>query len=83
MPDIKHEVTQEDIERWCKTLYRRAGIQVVTFKEGVNGLVNVPDKYVRVIDAMHMAMVNLAAGDSLPEFAPIEATKPKKRTKKR
>jgi hypothetical protein len=81
MPDIRKEVTQDDIDRWLRTLYRRLGIQVVTFRDGANGLVNVPEKYVRVIDHMHLAMVNLAAGDKLPEFLPEEPKK--KRTKKK
>lgn len=82
MPDLRKEVSQEDIARWCKTLYRRLGIQVVTFRDGSNGLVDVPEKYVRVIDHMHLAMVELAAGESLPEFLPVEPKKPKKGSKR-
>lgn len=80
MPDIRKEVSQDDIDRWLKTLYRRLGIQVVTFRDGSNGLVNVPAKYVAIIDHMHLAMVELAAGESLPEFLPEQ---PKKKGRKK
>lgn len=82
MPDIRKEVSQEDIHDWLKTLYRRLGIRTVIFRDGTVGLVNVPAKYVAVIDHMHLAMVNLAEGDKLPEFLP-EEQRPKKKGRKK
>lgn len=83
MPDIRHDVKPEVIDAWLKKLLTRAGIQVVSFRDGANGLLNVPNKYVRVIDAMHVALHNLAAGESLPEFTEDEPKKPKTPKKKK
>ena len=80
MPDIRKEVSEEDIESWLRTLYRRLGIRTVTFRDGSLGLINVPAKYVSVIDHMHIAMSNLAAGEKLPEFLPEQ---PKKKGRKK
>lgn len=79
-PDITAKVAEEQIDVWCRTLFARAGVQVVRFGEGANGLLNVPGKYVLIIDAMHLAMVSLAEGEPLPEFTPVEPKK--KRSKK-
>lgn len=83
MPDIRHEVSPEEINRWLKQLLQRVGIQVITFKDNCNGLLNVPSKYVRVIDAMHVALNNLAAGETLPEFTEPEPKVTKKKGTKR
>jgi len=75
MSDIKHKVTEEQINVWLKNLLGRVNISVVTFRDGSNGLLNVPDKYVRVIDALYVALCNLAAGEALPEFTEPESPK--------
>lgn len=68
------------LTRWVKELCRRAGIQVVTFRDGSQGLINVPAKYVAVIDSMHVAMTELieSKGTRLPEFVEPEPKKPKR-----
>lgn len=80
MPDIRKEVTEEDIHDWTKTLYRRLGIRYTIFRDGTMGILGVPGKYVAVFDHMHVAMVNLAAGEKLPEFLPEQ---PKKKGRKK
>jgi hypothetical protein len=83
MPDIKRETSSEQIDSWLKTLLNRCDIGVVRFRDGSNGLLNVPNKYVRIIDAMHVAMCNLAAGEALPAFTDHEAPKRPARARKR
>lgn len=51
-------------------MLRRAGVQCVRFNDGSCGLINVPAKYVAVIDSMHVAMIHLLNGEPLPEFLP-------------
>jgi hypothetical protein len=75
MPDIKRETSSEQIDSWLRTLLNR--------RNGSNGLLNVPNKYVRIIDAMHVAMCNLAAGEALPAFTDPEAPKRPARARKR
>lgn len=77
MPADADEEIGQQIDNWVKTLLVRAGVQVVSFnKPGTGdtnayGLLNVPGKYVRIIDAMHVAMHAVARGEPLPEFAPL------------
>ena len=79
-PHISVKVSHDEIDKWCVKLYRLSGIEVVRF-DGANGLVNVPNKYVALLDALHLALVNLSEGLPLPEFAPVEPKKPKKKKK--
>lgn len=75
IPDGFKKVTQEEIDLWIRAMLHAGGVEVVRMG-GANGLLNVPGKYVLVIDAMHVALVSVAAGDGLPEIIPPE---PKKR----
>lgn len=81
-PDIRMAVSEEDINDWLKTLYRRLGIRYMFFRDGSMGIIGVPEKYINVFNHLHMAMSNLAAGEKLPEFLP-EEPKPKKGSKKK
>jgi hypothetical protein len=63
--------------RWVRELMRRCKIEVVTFRDGTTGLLNVPAKYVAAIDVLHQALAAAMAGEGLPEFA--EEEQPKKR----
>lgn len=81
-PHIAAKVSHDAIDEWCVKLYRLSGIEVVKF-ETANGLVNVPNKYVAIFDAMHLAMVNLSEGLPLPEFAPVAPKKKRTRKAKR
>lgn len=68
-PDKVTTPTDEAIDRFVLELCHRADVKVHTFPDGTRGLINVPAKYVAVIDAMHVALVSVARGDGLPEFA--------------
>lgn len=86
------EPTEEQLEKirkidaWLRTLLNRSGIQTINMSHGdappAFGLLNVPAKYVGIIDAMHIAMVHLSTGQELPEFVPVPLTS-EKRTKNR
>jgi hypothetical protein len=65
----------EQIDAWVTGLMRKAGIKTINFAtaaepDGPVGLLNVPGKYVAIIDAMHQAMHALVRGEDLPKFAP-------------
>lgn len=73
-----------NMTRWVRELMRRCGVEVVVFRDGSSGLLNVPAKYVAIIDQMHIAMMSLAEskGLTLPEFLP-EEPKSKRKPRKR
>ena len=58
----KSKVSEADIDTWVKNLLAKAGVRQVG-----SLLVNVPAKYVSIINCMHGALVELAAGEPLPE----------------
>lgn len=76
----------EKIESWIKQMLLRSGVRVINFARGDDppsyGLLNVPGKYCRIIDTMHIAMVNLALGHDLPEFLPLPRISKKVRSNK-
>lgn len=63
-------VSEAEIMAWVEELCRRAKVRVHTFPDGTKGLINVPAKYVAVIDSMHLALIAVARGEGLPEFEP-------------
>ncbi len=65
------KVTQPEINAWVVRMLRYGGVRVIDMKDS-NGLLNVPGKYCRVIDAMHVAIVSVAIGAGLPELIPPE-----------
>lgn len=72
--------SDHEIDRFVIGICHRAGVRVHHFPDGSRGLIDVPAKYVAVIDALHVALMSVAAGDGLPELAPIQ--EPKKRRKR-
>jgi hypothetical protein len=79
----------EEIEHWVRMLLLRAGIRLVNFSKASDigppppmGLINVPGKYVSIIDAMHQAIVAAANGEKLPEFVPLPPAKTGPRRKR-
>lgn len=84
------EFTQEqkdqvrECDSWVKTLLLRSGIRVVNFSKAADeteayGLLNVPAKYVGIIDAMHQAIVAARLGQPLPAFVPLPVKAAKRR----
>jgi hypothetical protein len=81
---LRTDTTDAEINAWMRKLYALAKIGTVDFSRAdrpnaPTGLIGVPSKYVAVIDAMHEAMVCLAHGEPLPEFAEPEPTPAKKK----
>lgn len=75
--------TEAEVTAWVRTLCRRAGLRIHLWSDGSSGLVNVPAKYVAVIDAMHVALLSIAAGEGLPEFAAPSAARTSKKARRR
>lgn len=69
--------TEQELEAWMVEVCHRAGVRVHRFDDGSMGLVDVPAKYVAVIDALHCALISLLKNQGLPELAP--APLPKRR----
>lgn len=70
--------TATELRDWCLAICRRAGVRVHVFADGTTGLVDVPAKYVAVIDALSFALACLARGEELPELAPMPTRKGKR-----
>ena len=51
-------LTREDVDRWLRAMLTRGGVEVVRMGDR-NGLVNVPGRYVAIIDALHVALVSI------------------------
>ncbi len=62
--------TVDEAIAFGRAICAAAGIRVHVFPDGTTGLIDVPVKYVAVIDALHQALINVCAGEPLPELAP-------------
>lgn len=82
--DVKDadEEIDHKIDSWVRTLLLRGGFKTINFSaiddaQRAYGILNMPGKYVVIVDAMHQAMHALARGEPLPEFQPLPpANKP-------
>lgn len=70
--------SEAEINAWFRRACTLAGIEVIVYHDGSMGIVNVPSKYLRILDAMHEALVNLGQGASLPELVEPAPKKPKR-----
>lgn len=69
--------SNDEITAWVLRLCRAAKIHVEVFPDGTMGLIDVPAKYVAVIDGMHIALLSVAMGDGLPEINEPTEARPK------
>jgi hypothetical protein len=60
------------IDTWIIAVLRRAGVRVHVFSDASIGLVDVPAKWSRVVDALSAGIHAVARGEELPEIAPEE-----------
>lgn len=72
--------TDEEIVRWVRSICAMAGVRSVQWNDGSIGLVDVPMKYLQVIDAMHQGLVCLASGNPLPRLVPVPVEKKRRKS---
>jgi hypothetical protein len=61
-----------EVDAWIVAVLRRAGVKVHTFGDGTLGLLDVPQKWAAVIDALSAGIHAVARGEELPKIAPKE-----------
>ena len=75
MTDIRDADVQLacEVDAWIIAVLRRAGVKVHVYSgdRGI-GLVDVPGKWARVIDALSAGIHAAARGEALPKVAPDE-----------
>lgn len=62
-------MTGPDIDVWVEAVLRRGGVRVHRFGGDALGLVDVPAKWARIIDALVAGIHAAARGEQLPEVA--------------
>jgi hypothetical protein len=64
-------VTEESLLRWVLALAARCNIRVHRFDDGSLGIIDVPVKYVAMIDSLHCAAIAIIRGQQLPKIIPL------------
>lgn len=64
------------IDAWIVAVLRRGGVKVIRASDGALNLLDVPQKWVAIIDALSAGVHAAARGQELPEIAPPEKKRP-------